>query len=193
MKPTATVLDRNLENDVVLTDQDPPLVAGLKIFARWYRSRLGRVVVLGSLTLFAAFSIVVASFSYNGWCHGNGRFLSDQDAIDAVIREIVQQPTGLLVDFSSDNRSLIADRVERFESVDQFKQLNPDCCRIIPHNQGDSGPYTTLTQRLGGYAAKVVMVSYQLDYFDDSGLRRRAAQTAHAAVTNCGRPWRAQH
>jgi hypothetical protein len=60
----------------------------------------------------------------------------------------------------------------------------------VPHNVGDSGPHTSFWQRLFGYAAKTVSITYLVRSTDDTGGQKSALKAEQFAVTNCGRAWR---
>jgi hypothetical protein len=176
------------------TDRDmPPLLSGLKVLTQWFRTSAGRLSVFGVLALLAVVCIGAASLSYNELCFSSGRFLSNQVAVDAVVAEIIRQPTAQLITSGPNGTTFSSVQVVGYEDAAQFRQMNPDCCKIVAHNVGDEGPYTSVTQRLTGFAAKIVSVTYQLNYLDEGGVRRSAVKTEQAAVTNCGRPWHSQH
>jgi hypothetical protein len=71
-----------------------------------------------------------------------------------------------------------------------FLQKNPDCCKIVPFNVGDSGPYVSFfDQRLFGYAAEIVAATYVVAFFTADGRTKDATTTEQFAVTSCGRAW----
>jgi hypothetical protein len=80
-------------------------------------------------------------------------------------------------------------QVIKYPNRETFYRTNPNCCRVLPHNVGDEGPYTSFSQRLFGYAARIVTISY----VDAAGERKGATKTERFAVTNCGRAWNATH
>ena len=82
---------------------------------------------------------------------------------------------------------------QRYMNLDEFYKLNPNCCKLVPHNTGDRGPYVGLGDRMFGDAAKIVSVTYTVNYVDEGGRSGRATADAQYAVSNCGRAWSARH
>lgn len=169
----------------------PKLLVSLKCLAKWTRSRKHKVALLFISAIGVVFS--VGTLSYQGFCFRRLRFLSQQEYFDAAIKQVIESSSAQLVIKRGAMTEFISVKTRPYESVSQFYQMNPDCCRIVAHNTGDKGPYTTFTQRLFGYAAVVVSVSYVLNYVDQGGDFRSADNSMQAAVTNCGNVWNAQH
>jgi hypothetical protein len=110
-------------------------------------------------------------------------FLSDEEAIDAAIDEamtrslhVTETPTGGYARFIPKNQIRYRDREE-------FRRLNPDCCRIVPHDD----IFMHWSHEVRGLANKSVHVSYAVRYMDEDGRQSSEAAVAQRVITNCGR------
>jgi len=142
---------------------------------------LGRVAFVALLTIFAAISIA-ATLSYNGFCLSRFRFLSDDEAIDAAIDEvlhpaihIIETPTGGYAQFEPK-------RQIGYRNRPTFRRINPDCCKIVPHDRQAVG----YGHQLFGMAAKSVFIRYTVRYIGDDGRQLTQEAVAQRAVSNCG-------
>jgi hypothetical protein len=137
-----------------------------------------------------AMLLLISTLSYRGFCFRHERFLSDQEYFDAAINQIIQRDNEQLVSSNQSGTAFNSVHVLKYASTDEFQRQNPQCCKIVSHNVGDSGPYTSFSQRLFGYAARIVSITYLVRYTDETGGQKSALKTEQFAVTNCGRAWR---
>jgi hypothetical protein len=128
--------------------------------------------------------------SYNGFCFREWRFLSDRDYFIAAIGEILKIETYPEVLDSSGSTMFLPVNVLPYATVEQFLQQNPNCCRVISH---EDGPWPSLGERLWGAAAALVSMTYKLNYSAASGRPETAAGSTIYVITNCGRAWNARH
>lgn len=134
--------------------------------------------------------LFISGLSYRGFCFSRERFLSDPEYFGAAINQIVQREEEQLISYNQSRITFYTVRVLKYADADEFQRQNPQCCKIAPHNVGDSGPYTSFSQRLFGYAAKIVSITYLVRYTDETGGQKSTLKTEQFAVTNCGRAWR---
>jgi hypothetical protein len=137
--------------------------------------------------------VAALSFSYNGFCLSQMRFLSNQEYFESAISEIIQRNSEQLITYSSSGALFRSIRTVRYASAEEFHRQNANCCKMIPHNVGDEGPYTTFSQRLFGYAATIVSGTWLVNYVDEAGDPKSEQKTQQFAVTNCDRAWHATH
>ena len=152
-----------------------------------------RLILVGLVACVAAVIVGSSVASYDGYCFKEARFLSDREDFDAAISQIIERSTAQLITTSPESTLFSSVQVIKYPNRETFNRANPNCCRVVPHNVGDDGPYTSFSQRLFGYAARIVAINYVVDYIDAAGERKGATKTERFAVTNCGRAWNATH
>ena len=130
--------------------------------------------------------------SYKGYCWSQKRFLSEGEYIDAAIDERLQRKTYVLKVFREKKSVSKSVPFTSYKNRADFRQANPDCCKIVPHNIGDQ-LYISVSERLCGAAATVVELKFTVPYTDDDGSLRIAGANELYAVTNCGRAWNSRH
>jgi hypothetical protein len=169
----------------------PPLSSTTRLSPqRRFTGRLG-VACLGTAVL--AGILIFLSLSFHGLCLADMRFHSDAEDIDAAIDQVLVLKSYTIRSAQPGRLEFKLVKTTPYTTRTHFKEANPECCKIVPHNTGDRGPYTNLTQRLFGYAAKVASLTYKLNYVDDDGQPKQALVTTQYAVTNCGRAWNTTH
>lgn len=100
-----------------------------------FKDWLFKVVMIGTVAVFGYFMIkdaIVETFESNGYCFEKGKYLSEiyteQELIDRAMEDILDSIYSVLVlpediTFNFRNREYL--------SVEDFKFLNPDCCKLI--------------------------------------------------------------
>jgi hypothetical protein len=136
------------------------------------------------LLLFAGLVAALALANLSGFCLKQLRFLSDDAAVDAAIAHVIARQNSRIVTRTPDEPVV---RVRPYESVAQFKALNPGCCRIVPHNSGLEVRLVTLAHRLWGDAAKSVSIVYTRHYVDVDGTSKSDVAKAQPVISNCGK------
>jgi hypothetical protein len=169
------------------------LIGGLQVLIGATRTRVGRAVLIGVVALIIAIVGGVLSLSYNGFCFRQQRFLSDDEYFDATIDQIIRGRTFVQTTSGPGFIRSVVLNVIPYTDKDEFRRRNPNCCKIVPHNVGDQGPFTSFRQRLFGYAANIVSVTYIVHYVGKNGDPESTMTTVQYAVTNCGRAWNATH
>jgi len=171
----------------------PTLIAGFQILSRWTSKGPGRFVLFGILVTTIASLVAVLSLSYYGFCFGQRRFLSDAEYFNAVIDEVLQAKTYSFTTYQQGTVSFNSVKAVQYRDKQEFLELNPNCCKIVLHNVGDQGPYTSFSDRVFGRAAKIVSATFNMRHLDDNGNPQNRVGTGQYAVTNCGRAWSARH
>jgi hypothetical protein len=150
---------------------------------RWTNIAVAVALVLGIPTLLLYNGFCISASWRDGVWHHHVGFLSDQRAINAAIDEAMtrsvhaaETPTGGYTHFSRKNQ--IA-----YRSRDEFLLLNPDCCKIVPHDD----IYLSWWHRVFGLAAKSVRVTYTVRYLNEDGRQSSEPAVAQPVITNCGR------
>lgn len=123
------------------------------------------------------------ALSYSGFCFTEFRWLSADDFIDAAIEDvmrggmhIIETPTGGYVTFAPKQNEV------RYVGRDEFRRLNPNCCKIVPHDP----VWISFRHRLFGRAAKSVLIRYTVNYINEYGTVSRMDAVAQRAISNCG-------
>lgn len=131
---------------------------------------------------FVGIMLGIAMLSYAGFCFTTFRFLPDDEAIDAAIDEIrasklhtVENPSGGYIRLSPEKQVVYGSR-------DEFRRLNPDCCKIVPHDRLWIGFW----HQLFGKAAKSVRINYMVRYTNEFGGVSQMEAVAERAIGNCG-------
>jgi hypothetical protein len=127
----------------------------------------------------------VAFLNLSGFCFSELRFRSDQEFIDAAIAREMTLSSYVKRDTRPGFIDFTSVSVVPYSTLSDFKERNPDCCKIIQFNTGD-GPYTSFSQRLSGSAARAVSLTYTLHYREGAGETRDLTATSRYVVTNCG-------
>ncbi|MGV3635328.1 MAG: hypothetical protein ACO1NY_13340 [Pseudorhodoplanes sp.] len=140
------------------------------------------VIGIPALLLYNGFG-VCAQPRNGGFPHYKIDFLSDEEAIEAAIQaainlpsHIVETPTGGYALFAPKNQTRYRDREE-------FRQLNPDCCNIVPHDR--SSIILSRWHEIFGRAAKSVRVTYSVRYIDEDGKRSQGTAVMQGVISNC--------
>jgi hypothetical protein len=133
------------------------------------------------LVLIAVFGIA-AALSYSGFCIKKLGWLSDDEVINAAIGDVLtasayvtETPTGGYLPFQPKKEV-------RYRSRDEFRRLNPDCCKIVSHDRFTVGFW----DQLFGWAAKSVSLTYTVQFFDENGNLSSQTVVSQRTVGNCG-------
>jgi hypothetical protein len=119
---------------------------------------------------------------WNGFCLLDLRFLSDREFIDAAVRDvltstaIIETPTGGFAQFVPEEPRV------PYGSLAEFHRLNPNCCKIVPHDPFWVGFW----HRVTGLAAKSVHVRYGVRYVNQYGSISSMEAVGQRAVSCCG-------
>jgi hypothetical protein len=165
-------------------DEPVALVTGFRILLHWLRTPAG----LAAIALLFAACCGSLVLSYNGYCFNQRRFLSEQEYIDAAVKEAIRHSSFVQTIIEPGRFRLVSRSIIPFRSGREFRTENPDCCKLLPPDIR-TNPSPTLWDRLFGYAATIAVLTYAVKYFDDNGALQNGIATRYYAVTNCGRVW----
>lgn len=148
-------------------------------------------VALGLALLYLALR---AGLNYSGFCLEQRRYLTDREKIEIAIKRILRSyPTTLTegVTYPDGRKATRWFRPERpvpYRSVDEFLQVNPECCEVTQREHPKIGGSISLGNRLFGITSANVRVRYQVRYLDANGRMIMQTLEPYIAISNCGRP-----
>jgi hypothetical protein len=125
----------------------------------------------------------IATLSYSGFCFSSYEFLSDEEAINAAIDDVMSMGVHIVENPRGDYAQFFPEKQVRYTGREEFRRLNPDCCKIVPHDRF----WIEFRHELFGLAAKSVRVHYMVRYIAESGAIAQQEAGARRAVGNCGR------
>jgi len=152
--------------------------------ARLVRSFI--VVFAGCAT---ALVLACAVLSYNGFCFKEKRFLSDRDYFASAVSEIIERNAQQLITQEPGGTLFRSVPVIKYAGAGDFHRKNPNCCKVVADDVANDVPPTSFDQRLFGYIAKFVVVTYVVNYLTAAGDQKSEKKTEYFAVTNCGHAW----
>ena len=124
----------------------------------------------------------IGTLSYSGFCFGTFQFLSDDDAINAAIDDVTPLSVHVVESTRGGYITFSPEKPVRYDSRDEFRRLNPDCCKAVPHDRFLIGYW----HQLFGLAAKSVRVNYMVRWTNDTGGVSQMEAIAERAISNCG-------
>lgn len=156
----------------------------------WCKGWVRRHPVLFVLVLLAAIPMFRGTMNLTGFCWAEGRWLSDEERIDAAIENALLR-TSTQTAIEKDNMVTygIADIVDPYKDREELKRKNPDCCVVGMKETGDGAPtpYVPLDAIIWGERnANTVYLSYKEKYHDASGKVHVHMVRGHYFMTNCG-------
>jgi hypothetical protein len=119
---------------------------------------------------------------WNGFCLFQFRFLSEQEFFDSAISDVltsiavIETPTGGYARIRPEEPRV------PYGSLAEFHRLNPNCCKIVPHDP----VWVSLWHRLTGLAAKSVHVRYGVRYVNQYGSVSSMEAVGQRALSCCG-------
>ncbi len=152
--------------------------------------------------ILAVLLIVILGLNYFGFCYSQKRFLSDEEKLNIVARNILVSEAE---DFEYYKRviSLDKDNERRLElekyypgkpvpyrDINEFFALNPRCCTVsdeyIIEGAERSIAHITLWSRLIRTISSVVTIKYLERYRDSEGVIQTKPVKHDWVITNCG-------
>jgi hypothetical protein len=125
---------------------------------------------------------VFAFLLISGFCFSQFRYLDDDELIAAAIDDVLRQGTHTIEKPSGGYAQIRPKTQIRYRSRSEFQSLNPNCCKIVPHDR----EWITLWHQLYGRAAKSVLVRYAVRYVDEDGAEAMTTAIARLTIGNCG-------
>lgn len=128
---------------------------------------------------------------YNGFCFAQGGFPDQETSYRRAITDVIARyPPAIEMERRNldGGRSVVRlgvpERVVRYLSVEEFRQLNPDCCAVV--KRGREGYEPSPISRLLGYESRIVRVRYLVRYRSpDGGLIAKPTET-YVVLSRCG-------
>ncbi len=150
----------------------------------WIRKHPVKALLLTPLL----FGIVLpASLNYSGMCIPEGRWMSDEERIDKAIQNIIDMNH---VRVKTNLGGYQYFNQVKYENVKQFKQDNPNCCKINPGGSYDL-PAPTIWQRItGANSGKVTGIDFTAHYKDKNGYSKSEFKKSWGFQDNCGNPYK---
>ncbi len=136
-------------------------------------------IVFALSGLFLIGIILPASLNYSGFCIAQGRYLSDDEKIRAVISYHNNRDT---LPVGTHNYQQIS-----YRSVEEFLAKNPNCCAVDPGVPVGIPPDSFFNRVIGLDSNKPVIVNYKMMYIDDHGIRSSQSIKFENVLTNCGK------
>ncbi len=125
-----------------------------------------------------------ASLNYSGFCFDKMRYLSDEDIFRMQFDSLSQQKT---VPIKTKDKGTQRYEQVKYESFEQFVEMNPNCCAIDPGGPYEVG-HSYFLDRITGYDSGRVLVStFTLHYLDEKDEQRSQEITTEYVLQNCGK------
>lgn len=149
-----------------------------------------RAMMTGAAIIGVAVLVVLTAL-YNGLCFEHGGFPDDLLSEDRAIGEVIKRypPTVELErrDLGggrSISRMAVPERPLAYESVSDFRHVNPDCCAVV--DRGSEGYRPSFLSRLLGKETRIVRVRYLVRYRDAAGVAMSKPTETHVVLGRCG-------
>ena len=143
----------------------------------------------------AAYGAWWMGMNYTGYCHAEGRYLSDQEKFDSAIQYVLDRypPTiskTVVVDVNGTKQTrehwYMPENIIRYNGIDDFKKNNQDCCKLS--KTAGEGRRHSILDRLTGNASGFVIINYKVMYIENS-FKNHAMDVTAVTVKNCGTSW----
>ena len=170
---------------------EPQLLEGFRQLGVFFKKKPIVPVLFVLVALLCGGAALILNF--NGYCYAESKFISAQEMFDISIAATLAQSRTTIRHRAPERTTYKTVELLRYPDRESFLKSNPNCCALVPFNKGDAAPYVSLSQRIFGYAAGLVKVDYSAAYLDDDRTEKKTPMVTYYVVTNCGRPWNAQH
>lgn len=141
------------------------------------------------LLIFASSLWFKAGMNYAGYCFAEGRVLSDEEKIRAVIKHVLQKYPPAVISTPVGHGWTVSAPLQpiHYKDVDEFLATNPGCCELTQTRSPEEGVGFTFMERLKGTASSFARIDYQVRYWDNGALKSALSKN-HFAASNCGEP-----
>lgn len=159
------------------------------------KKALGIVILITGAALLA-WPSYKGAMNYAGYCFKESRYLTDEEKIELAIRRAIAAgpPAIPMSKVEIKNGKEVHSTIreipkiyDRYDSVDQFRRLNPNCCVLTQTAPGGGGP--DLGIRLLGNFSTYVRMEYAFFYTDAMNQERVFDRVTYPKITNCGKVW----
>ncbi len=150
----------------------------------------------------AVLLIVILSLNYLGFCFGQNRFLSNEEKLNIVVKEMLASE---VKKFESHKRVMLLDKNDErrlqlekyspgepvpYRDINEFFALNPKCCSASDEYIIGGGEYSiahiTLWSRLIRAVSLVITIKYSERYRDSEGVIHTKPVSHDWVIDNCG-------
>ncbi|NEP80189.1 MAG: hypothetical protein F6K17_26255 [Okeania sp. SIO3C4] len=130
--------------------------------------------------------LLYAGLNVSGFCFAEMRYLSDEDKFRKVFEGMNSQKTLRIK--TTKNGKLQSQRYEqiKYESFEQFMEINPDCCAVDPGGPYEVAPFDFGERITGSATGEVIVVNYIINYLDENGKRKSHKLKFETVQGNCG-------
>jgi len=143
--------------------------------------------------ILAVLLTVILSLNYLGFCFSQMHFLSDEEKLIIVVKDILAADFAAVelekLDINDERRKryLPIDRVP-YRNIDEFFVLNPNCCQVTINYKsiGGEGDTVSCWNRLTGFKSSVVGVRYLVRYRNNEGIIQSKQIEVFPGINNCG-------
>ena len=112
-----------------------------------------------------------------------GRWLSDEEKIEAVIYRYLLYYPYILVNLNGKEPIENKNPATRYESIEDFMEKNPDCCAVYAGSSNTEIPNPDFWSRVYGYYSGVVVVKSSNNYIKFNG---ENTMESSFLIDNCG-------
>jgi hypothetical protein len=136
-----------------------------------------------------------AGMNYTGYCHAEGRYLSDEEKINSAVQFVFNRyPPTISKTIEKDVNGIMQksdfwyapENPIMYKDIKDFIDFNPSCCTLSMRTGEGSAP--SFLDRITGYVSTYVIVRYKVRYLENSNEKYQIDRTA-VAVRNCGASW----
>ena len=157
--------------------------------------KVKRVVCVMALCA-VGFSIWWMGMNYSGYCHAEGRYLSDDEKIRSAVQYVLNRypPTiSKKIEKTIDGKVHVYDHWYmpenpiKYKNVDEFLVLNPGCCELSMTMAEGLTPLWI--DRVSGIVSTYVLVLYKVRYLGPDNIEKHADGGMGVAIQDCGKAW----
>ncbi|MBN8957830.1 MAG: hypothetical protein J0H17_14855 [Rhizobiales bacterium] len=134
---------------------------------------------------FVTFFVGRGALSYSGYCFAEHRYLSDDEFMNAAMREAGS--TKFIQGTSHKDGRLFIRTITLvpYPDIAKFKATNPNCCAFVSFDDyADNVRSTSFWDQVAGLTARAVRARFQMFPEDDA---TPFLTTKYFMLTNCGR------
>lgn len=134
--------------------------------------------------------------NYTGYCHAEGRYLSDDEKIRPAIQFVLDRYPPTISKTIERNVNGVIQKSDfwyapeqpvKYRDIAEFMAINPDCCELsMRTGEGRGG---ALLDRVTGYFSTYVIVWFKVRYLDENNIENYGKKGMAVAIKNCGESW----
>ncbi|WP_132260554.1 hypothetical protein [Paucimonas lemoignei] len=155
-------------------------------------------VLAAGLLSISGYVLYLGFLSYNGYCFGQKRYLSNEEKILIVVREILarypkQGNVAYRLTIEDGQRKWKPERLGPenpipYRDEKEFFSINPGCCEVVKVARDTEGLINLpFLDRLFGFKSDFVVVRYFLRYRDVDGTEQKKLIQTAPVISSCGK------